>query len=108
MYGTPHENEKKKTFWHLMHRLFPIQNQPWLVIGDFNEILESSEKCGGDIPAQWRINLCRDFLSGRLLRDLHFHSPDFTWFAMRLVLFTISNPADSSTKDWLRSPSDSP
>lgn len=29
-----------------MYRRYPIQNQPWLVIGDFNEILESSEKCG--------------------------------------------------------------
>lgn len=37
----------------------------------------------GDSPAHWRINLFRDFLSGRHLRDLHFNGPDFTWFAMR-------------------------
>lgn len=82
IYGNPHENEKK-AFWRLMYQRFVTQTQPWLVIGDFNEVLESSEKWGGDIPSLWRINLFRDFLSGRQLRDLHFQGPDFTWFAMR-------------------------
>lgn len=54
-----------------MFNQFPIQSQPWLLIGDFNEILDSHEKWGGDSPAPWRIILFREFLRGRQLRDLH-------------------------------------
>ncbi|XP_062014434.1 uncharacterized protein LOC133730954 [Rosa rugosa] len=82
MYGNPHENEKV-AFWRLMYQRFVIHSIPWLVIGDFNEILDCSEKWGGDCPSQWRLKLFHEFVSGRQLRDLHYNGPEFTWFAIR-------------------------
>nr|AFP55574.1 non-ltr retroelement reverse transcriptase [Rosa rugosa] len=82
MYGNPHDNEKR-AFWRLMYSRFPVQSLPWLVLGDFNEVLDPSEKWGGGPPLPWRIKLFRDFLNNGHLRDLHFKGPGFSWFAMR-------------------------
>lgn len=66
-----------------MFNRFQIQSQPWLVIGNFNEIMDSHEKWGGDSPAHQRLILFKEFLRGRQLRDLHFNGPEFAWLVSR-------------------------
>lgn len=82
VYGNPHTNEKSAFWYSMMHRFSPLTT-PWLCIGDFNEILNASEKRGGAPPLQWRLNLFRSFLSQTELRDLHFQGPMFTWYNLR-------------------------
>lgn len=38
---------KHKITWDLLQELQPRDSTPWLVMGDFNEVLCSSEKMGG-------------------------------------------------------------
>lgn len=44
-YGNPDERQKNKS-WELMQQLGHDQMLPWLVIGDFNEIINYFEKKG--------------------------------------------------------------
>ncbi|KAA3477251.1 Endonuclease/exonuclease/phosphatase [Gossypium australe] len=46
LYGSPYLKDKN-TVWNLLRRLDQEDNYPWLVEGDFNEILYSFEKSGG-------------------------------------------------------------
>ncbi|GMI71705.1 hypothetical protein HRI_000839800 [Hibiscus trionum] len=45
-YGAPEEHLRKNS-WNLLRSLDNCPNVPWVVIGDFNEILLSTEKMGG-------------------------------------------------------------
>lgn len=47
LYGHP-ECSKKDLTWQLIKHLNSINNSPWLLGGDFNEILKMEEKLGGD------------------------------------------------------------
>jgi hypothetical protein len=52
---------------------------PWVVIGDFNEILFSNEKEGGDPRPDHIMQAFRDALSNCNLHDLGFLGDPFTW-----------------------------
>ena len=52
---------------------------PWLVIGDFNEILEQLEKDGGAQRREVQMDLFRNTLKNCQLSDLGFIGPKFTW-----------------------------
>ncbi|KAK3211937.1 hypothetical protein Dsin_016643 [Dipteronia sinensis] len=45
-YGHP-EPAQRHHAWTLLRRLYGIYSLPWLCAGDFNEILEDTEKQGG-------------------------------------------------------------
>ena len=47
IYGHPEEERKTKT-WRLMRHLHARASLPWVCLGDFNELLESDEKNGGN------------------------------------------------------------
>lgn len=47
-YGSPEEPRKKES-WNLLRHLRTSNSHPWLVVGDFNEILFSFEKKGGQL-----------------------------------------------------------
>lgn len=82
MYGMPHEN-RKTAFWLSMYHRFQPKSQPWLLMGDFNEITDPSEKWGGAPPDNWRLKLFNGFINQAHLRDLNFQGPAFTWFCIR-------------------------
>ena len=73
------ETSKRKESWDTMKHLGTTSSLPWLVIGDFNEIMSMSEKEGGSTRPRQQlasfvetINLCG-------LRDIGFVGPRFTW-----------------------------
>lgn len=45
-FGHPDTTRKEET-WELLKNLQPVANDPWLVRGDFNEIMKHEEKHGG-------------------------------------------------------------
>ncbi|MBA0845642.1 hypothetical protein Goarm_022211 [Gossypium armourianum] len=49
-YSSPYVNNKSVS-WNLLKKLGQDRNHPWLVSGDFNEIMYSFEKYGG-IPRE--------------------------------------------------------
>ncbi|MBA0754491.1 hypothetical protein Gogos_021309, partial [Gossypium gossypioides] len=77
-YGSPYANNKSDT-WNLLKKLGQNRNHPWLVSGDFNEIMYSYEKCGGVPREESRMEAFREVLEEYLLEDLGYSGVWFTW-----------------------------
>jgi hypothetical protein len=77
-YGEP-SGERKHLSWDYLRDLHGMYALPWLVIGDFNEILSNSEKEGGNLRPQRCMQQFRDALTHCNLTDLGFLGDAFTW-----------------------------
>ena len=65
--------------WAKLKYLKETSSLPWLTIGDFNEIIGTSEKEGGsDRPRQQMTNFI-ETINACGLRDLGYNGPKFTW-----------------------------
>lgn len=78
IYGEP-KTEKKYLTWKLLKILKNQMDMPWLVAGDFNEILYGHEKQGGKIRAQGLMDNFKETLKECELTDLGFEGDMFTW-----------------------------
>ena len=78
IYGEPRWEDKYKT-WDKIRELNGQFSMPWVIIGDFNEILFSHEKEGGNPRPQGYMQAFRDVLSDCELYDLGFSGDPFTW-----------------------------
>ncbi|GMI73050.1 hypothetical protein HRI_000974300 [Hibiscus trionum] len=77
-YGHPEEQHRGES-WDLLRSLDDMPDIPWLVIGDFNELLLSSEKQGGrDRPVR-QMKGFSAVLNECGLDDLGFTGQWFTW-----------------------------
>ena len=52
---------------------------PWVLLGDFNDMLSDNEKLGGLPVNRTHISAFRNFMDKCGLMDLGFHSPRFMW-----------------------------
>lgn len=77
-YGHPTTAERHRT-WTLLRSLGDESSLPWVVVGDFNELLHASEKVGGNPRREGQMQLFRDALSYCDLFDLGFVGSPFTW-----------------------------
>ncbi|KAL0323573.1 UNVERIFIED_CONTAM: hypothetical protein Sangu_1976600 [Sesamum angustifolium] len=73
------ETAERKASWALLEKLSRLSIRPWLVAGDFNEILHQKEKSGIDSQPQCQLNDFRRFLEHCNLIDLGCKGPQFTW-----------------------------
>ncbi|KAL5546787.1 hypothetical protein UlMin_006474 [Ulmus minor] len=71
IYGDPNPNQRKNT-WELIQRLCLVDHGPWICCGDFNEILDVSEKLGGREKPQCGIDNFRRSIDLCHLIDLGF------------------------------------
>lgn len=78
LYGTPYNNEKTE-FWEEMLRWERRDSEPWMVIGDFNEICWQHEKDGGSGWNTARRRFLIEFMQTCNLVDLGFKGQGFTW-----------------------------
>ena len=78
IYGEPSWEHKEAT-WEVLRTLHGIMTMPWLVLGDFNEILYNHEKDGGRPRTQKQLHAFHDALSACQLSDLGFEWDKFTW-----------------------------
>ncbi|KAL0430489.1 UNVERIFIED_CONTAM: hypothetical protein Sradi_0674900 [Sesamum radiatum] len=92
IYGEP-DTGKQTTFWNLLCWLHTQSIRPWLCAGDFNEILEHSEKEGGSVRAEWKIRNFQNCLVECGLQDLGFCGAPFTW--------SNKQPAPLTIREWL-------
>ncbi|KAF7821820.1 putative AC transposase [Senna tora] len=58
---------------------FMVSGQPWLCIGDFNELTNPGEKLGGRVRGAGPFLRFQQFQSHCSLMDLSFNGPRFTW-----------------------------
>jgi hypothetical protein len=78
IYGESKSGEKENT-WRLLRNLHAQSDLPWLVLGDFNEILFAGEKEGGPARAQGAMDAFRRTLEHCELEDLGYVGDPFTW-----------------------------
>ena len=77
-YGHP-ETALRIRSWSLLRCLHGLSDKPWLVLGDFNEIMALEEKCGREDRSFRQMARFREALSDCSLSDLGFVGPEFTW-----------------------------
>lgn len=79
-YGHPEPRQRRHS-WDLLIRTLSHQHASpkWLVVGDCNEILFSSEKSGGPIQPSWQMDDFQVTLNDCKLQDLGYIGADFTW-----------------------------
>ncbi|KAL5783292.1 hypothetical protein ACOSP7_008321 [Xanthoceras sorbifolium] len=77
-YGDPNATCRSHS-WSLLRRLAGLSNLPWLVGGDFNEILRWEEKSGGLFRSHKAVSLFRGTTDDCNLVDVGFRGHDFTW-----------------------------
>ncbi|GMI72452.1 hypothetical protein HRI_000914500 [Hibiscus trionum] len=92
-YGNPVESLREDS-WNLLRSLSENQNLPWLVMGDFNEILLSSEKEGGRLRPNRNMEAFRSALEDCGLMDLGFTGHWYTWEKGRLSTNVIRERLD--------------
>lgn len=104
-YGNP-ETEKRKFSWSLMEKLSETGDDPWIIGGDFNEIVSDEEKKGGAKRNPNQMNLFRETINRCNLIDGGYNGSKFTWrrgknkrtqICERLDKFLINNSMAMST-----------
>ncbi|KAJ6396226.1 hypothetical protein OIU77_021289 [Salix suchowensis] len=67
----------RESLWTYFYGLAKASNLPWLVMGDFNDIVCASEKCGGNLDSGCSAFV--DWIDRNHLIDLGFSGSKFTW-----------------------------
>ncbi|KAL6143754.1 hypothetical protein ACLB2K_054449 [Fragaria x ananassa] len=78
IYGYARTGDRGRT-WELMRRLARQSLLPWLLVGDFNEILANSEKVGGAPRRLAQMQAFRETLMDCALLDMGYSGSPFTW-----------------------------
>jgi len=66
--------------WNFLRQLANHFSRPWCIFGDFNDILDASEKRGRNNRPSWLINGFRQAVLDSGLSDVPIEGYPFTWF----------------------------
>ncbi|KAI9081525.1 hypothetical protein K1719_036546 [Acacia pycnantha] len=69
----------KFSLWQDLRTISDYISSPWVVMGDFNDILKSDERVGGAEINFGRLKKFQDRIQGFQLNDMGFRGPRFTW-----------------------------
>ncbi|KAA3476668.1 reverse transcriptase [Gossypium australe] len=72
------DRSKRKILWEGLKSAMPPQSTPWILMGDFNAILDSEDKRSPSTIGT-RCKLFGNFVDSCGLQDLGFSGPKFTW-----------------------------
>ncbi|XP_061998976.1 uncharacterized protein LOC133716286 [Rosa rugosa] len=84
-YGYARTGERDRS-WQLLRELSDLDSLPWVVIGDFNEILNNGENIAGPLRAERQMRGFREALGYCDLLDLGFHGAMATWWNSETLL----------------------
>ena len=76
---TPPQFHKRKFFWEYLQNLALHVSLPWVLLGDFNDMISDEEKLGGLPVNRTRMSAFRNCMDNYGLIDLGFHGPHYTW-----------------------------
>ncbi|KAL0361211.1 UNVERIFIED_CONTAM: hypothetical protein Sradi_3805600 [Sesamum radiatum] len=93
------DTASRQLSWDLILTLKRQSCRPWLVAGDFNEILCETEKKGGRPRPLWQIRNFREALATNDLFDLGFDGEPFTWCNQHPEPDTIYERLDRACSD---------
>lgn len=86
IYGAP-AVENRSAFWTKLSQVGLGRDSPWLLSGDFNEILDNSEKVGGPLRWEGSFTAFRSFVSQNGLWDLKHSGNKLSWRGNRYSHF---------------------
>ncbi|XP_060972669.1 uncharacterized protein LOC133038517 [Cannabis sativa] len=93
-YGAPCTQLRSQT-WTLLERLKDVSPlSPWLVIGDFNEILSNDNKVGGAPRNEAQMEQFRKALDCCRLNEVPFEGDPYTWIKGRRTVNTVKERLD--------------
>ncbi|KAI9070507.1 hypothetical protein K1719_047529 [Acacia pycnantha] len=78
VYAVP-SSFSKQVLWADLSSLADSISSPWVVAGDFNDIMLACERTGGSQICYSRLNKFQERVRGCRLCDLGFQGPRFTW-----------------------------
>ena len=78
IYGSP-RFAKRKILWENLCPVSTLHNLPWAIVGDFNDVLNDSEKLGGNRVNMTRATAYCDCMNSCNMIDLEFSGPIYTW-----------------------------
>jgi hypothetical protein len=78
-YGYP-EGGRRQAAWDFLKLLANQFAGPWCIMGDFNDIMDASEKRGRNLRSNWLINGFRQAVLDSGLVDVPVEGYPFTWF----------------------------
>ena len=78
-YGYPNGSCRRAS-WDMLHQLSHQSNLLWCIFGDFNNIMDASEKRGRNLGSNWLINGFRQAVLDSGLSDVPIEGYPFTWF----------------------------
>lgn len=93
VYASPRYSERK-ILWDNLDLLATLHHLPWLLLGDFTEILSSEDKLGGRPINLSRAIKFQECLNACDMVDLGFHGPRFMWANKRDFLYLIQERID--------------
>ena len=101
-YGNP-ETSRHCESWSSLKSLSNYSQLPWLVIGDFNELVALSEKEGGASRPTSQMERFKEVIDVCRLKDLGFIGPQFTWLYKKFDGSQICERLDQAlaTCDWM-------
>ncbi|GLT46247.1 hypothetical protein SLA2020_200180 [Shorea laevis] len=82
VYGRPQFSLRSK-LWQELRTLFPYFKGPWVIAGDFNDVMDQSEKFGGAPINQHRVQAFSSCMNDCQMLDLGFIGGRFTWVNMQ-------------------------
>lgn len=77
------ESVRRRESWSLLHSLALSSSLPWVCLGDFNDLLHSSEKRGKHVHLNWKLHGFREVILDSELFDLGMIGYQFTWECSR-------------------------
>ncbi|KAF7812326.1 reverse transcriptase [Senna tora] len=75
--------ERRRFVWKNLEDIAVVNSLPWVVCGDFNEMLSRDEKWGGNPASLNRIREFSNCLANSGLEDLGFVGQKYSWFNKR-------------------------
>lgn len=90
----------RRSLWPIFARLKLVNNGSWCFMGDFNEMLYSTEKFGLTNVEPIRMNLFREFLDSPGLMDLSLQGCKFTWISNPSNVFVTRQKIDNVLANW--------
>lgn len=82
VYGEP-DVQRRQVVWDAIHDFARDRSSPWLLTGDFNEILDNSEKSGGPERPERSFSAFREFFAQNDLLDLRHAGNFLSWRGQR-------------------------
>lgn len=94
----------RRSLWLYLEELGRVMSLPWLLLGDFNQVLRRSEKRGGGPLRAQNTHQFAHMISVYALLDLGFSGPAFTWDNMRQGCCNIKERLDRAlcNHDWVQ------